>query len=171
MKSSIESSRKQKHTLNGSGQGYFTQPTVFQNQLVFVSENDLWYAPLEGGRAQRLTSARSETHSPAFSPDGHWIACCTKEEGEHDVYLMESGGGPLQRLTWLNSVTHIVGWSLDGQYIWFRSTHQAVHNRGSDAWLFKVSLNGGPVENLPFGPAMTANQPVSYTHLTLPTKA
>ena len=60
----------------------------------------------------------------AFSPDGHWIACCTKEEGEHDVYLMESGGGPLQRLTWLNSVTHIVGWSLDGQYIWFRSTHQ-----------------------------------------------
>ena len=158
MKSSIESSRKQKVTVNGSGQGYFTQPTVFQNQLVFVSENDLWYAPLEGGRAQRLTSARSETHSPAFSPDGHWIACCTKEEGEHDVYLMESGGGPLQRLTWLNSVTHIVGWSLDGQYIWFRSTHQAVHNRGSDAWLFKVSLNGGPVENLPFGPAMTANQ-------------
>ena len=161
VKSSIKNSNKQSPTVNGSGQGYFTQPTVFQNQLVFVSENDLWQVPLEGGRAQRLTSARSETHSPSFSPDGHWIACCTMEEGEHDVYLMESRGGPLQRLTWLNSVTHIVGWSQDGQYIWFRSTHQAVHSRGSDAWLYQVSLNGGPVERLPFGPAMTANQQLS----------
>jgi len=161
VKSSIKNSNKQTPTVNGSGQGYFTQPTVFQNQLVFVSENDLWQVPLEGGRAQRLTSARSETHSPSFSPDGHWIACCTMEEGEHDVYLMESSGGPLQRLTWLNSVTHIVGWSQDGQYIWFRSTHQAVHSRGSDAWLYQVSLNGGPIERLPYGPAMTANQQLS----------
>ena len=79
------------------------------------------------------------------------------EEGEHDVYLMESSGGPLQRLTWLNSVTHIVSWSHDGQYIWFRSTHQAVHSRGSDAWIFRVSINGGPVERLPYGPAMTVD--------------
>ncbi len=158
MKLSTKNIRKQRPTLNGSGQGYFTQPTVYKNQLVFVCENDLWQVPLEGGRAQRLTSARSETHSPSFSPDGHWIACCTMEEGEHDVYLMESSGGPLQRLTWLNSVTHIVGWSHDGQYIWFRSTHEAVHSRGSDAWLFQVSLNGGPVERLPYGPAMTVDQ-------------
>ena len=158
MKLSTKNIRKQRPTLNGSGQGYFTQPTVYKNQLVFVCENDLWQVPLEGGRAQRLTSARSETHSPSFSPDGHWIACCTMEEGEHDVYLMESSGGPLQRLTRLNSVTHIVGWSHDGQYIWFRSTHEAVHSRGSDAWLFQVSLNGGPVERLPYGPAMTVDQ-------------
>jgi len=158
VKLSTKNIRKQRPTLNGSGQGYFTQPTVYKNQLVFVCENDLWQVPLEGGRAQRLTSARSETHSPSFSPDGHWIACCTMEEGEHDVYLMESSGGPLQRLTWLNSVTHIVGWSHDGQYIWFRSTHEAVHSRGSDAWLFQVSLNGGPVERLPYGPAMTVDQ-------------
>ena len=158
MKLSTKNIRKQRPTLNGSGQGYFTQPTVYKNQLVFVCENDLWQVPLEGGRAQRLTSARSETHSPSFSPDGHWIACCTMEEGEHDVYLMESSGGPLQRLTWLNSVTHIVGWSHDGQYIWFRSTHEAVHSRGSDAWLFQVSLNGGPVVGLPYGRAMTVEQ-------------
>ena len=132
----------QKTKLNLSGQGYFTQPTVFQNKLVFVSENDLWQVQIEGGQAQRLTSARSEIHSPFFSPEGDWIACCTMEEGEHDVYLMESRGGPLQRLTWLNSVTHIVGWSLDGNFIRFRSTHQAVHSRGSDAWLYKVSLHG-----------------------------
>ncbi|HIO61156.1 MAG TPA: peptidase [Deltaproteobacteria bacterium] len=161
MNSRTKNPNKKLPAINGSGQGYFTQPTVFQNQLVFVCENDLWQVPLEGGRAQRLTSSRSETHSPAFSPNGHWIACCTMEEGEHDVYLMESSGGPLQRLTWLNSVTHIVGWSHDGQYIWFRSTHQAVHSHGSDSWLFQVSLNGGPVESLPYGPAMAVNQQLS----------
>ena len=161
MKSKTKFSKKLLPTLNGTGQGYFTQPTISNKQIIFVCENDLWQVPLEGGRAQRLTSSRSETHSPVYSPNGQWIACCTMEEGEHDVYLMESSGGPLQRLTWLNSVTHIVSWSHDGQYIWFRSTHQAVHSRGSDAWIFRVSINGGPVERLPYGPAMTVDLQVN----------
>ncbi len=161
MKSKTKFSKKLLPTLNGTGQGYFTQPTISNKQIIFVCENDLWQVPLEGGRAQRLTSSRSETHSPVYSPNGQWIACCSMEEGEHDVYLMESSGGPLQRLTWLNSVTHIVSWSHDGQYIWFRSTHQAVHSRGSDAWIFRVSINGGPVERLPYGPAMTVDLQVN----------
>jgi tricorn protease len=161
VKSRTDPPQKKLPTINGTGQGYFTQPTISQNQIIFVCENDLWQVALEGGRAQRLTSSRSEIHSPAHSPNGLWIACCTMEEGEHDVYLMESSGGLLQRLTWLNSVTHIVGWSHNGQYIWFRSTHQAVHSRGSDAWIFRVSINGGPVECLPYGPAMTVNQQVN----------
>ena len=150
--------KKQIPTQNFSGKGYFTQPTIFNKKIIFVCENDLWQVGLEGGRAQRLTSSRSEIHSPVYSPNGQWIACCTMEEGEHDVYLMESSGGPLQRITWVNSVTHIVGWSHDGQYIWFRSTHQAVHSRGSDAWVYRVSINGGPIERLPYGPAMTVDQ-------------
>ena len=83
--------------------GYYSQPTVFQNQLVFVCENDLWKASLEGGDALRLTNTLGEIHSPSFSPNGLWIACCTTEEGGHDVYYMNSKGGPLQRLTWLVS--------------------------------------------------------------------
>ena len=60
----------------------------------------------------------------------------------------------MTRLTWLNTVTYVVGWSPDSRYILFRSTHQAVHHRGSDAWLFRVPVDGGPVQGLPLGPAV-----------------
>ena len=85
-----------------------------------MCENDLWEVSIKGGKAIRLTNSKSEIHSPYFSPDGNFISCCTKEEGEHDVYIMDSKGGPLQRLTWLNTVTNILGWSRDGEKIFFR---------------------------------------------------
>jgi len=138
--------------------GYYSQPTIYKNKLVFVCENDLWEVSTGGGKANRLTNAISEIHSPFFSPDANFISCCAKEEGEHDIYIMESKGGQLKRLTWLNTVTNVLGWSNDGKNIFFRSTHEAIHSKGCDAWLFKVPVKGGSVEVLPFGPAMTFSQ-------------
>ena len=155
------SKKKQKY------RGYYSQPTVSQNNIVFVSENDLWQISFKGGEAKRLTSSPSEINSPFFSKNGSWIACCTSEEGEHDVYLMESNGGPLKRLTWLNSVTNIVGWSYNDQDIWFRSTHESIHNRGCDAWLYKINIDGGPFERLPYGPAMTISQKIKGKKATV----
>ena len=143
---------------NHSKRGYYSHPAISQKQLVFVCENDLWKIALDGGEVQRLTSTPGDIHSPFFSPNGNWIACCSSEEGGHDVYLMESDGGPLQRLSWLNTVTNIIGWSHDGKNIFFRSTHESIHNKGCDAWLYKIPIKGGSFEKLPFGPAMTMCQ-------------
>ena len=139
------------------GTGYFTQPSLCADRIVFVCEDDLWEVDPSGGQARRLTNSRSEIKTPYLDPSGKWIACCAKEEGDPDVYLMSADGGPLTRLTWLNSVTRIVGWTPDGSSILFHSIHQAVHHRGSDAWLFKVGVDGGPVQRLPFGPAVSLN--------------
>jgi len=135
-----------------SNQGYFRSPTVYQDQVVFLCEDDLWQVPLQGGKAYRLTNARSVIHSPVFSPDGQWIACCSREEGEHDVYMLPAEGGPLKRLTFLNTVLYVIGWTRDGKSIIFRSAHQAFH-RTNDAWLYQVSLEGGPIQRLEIGPA------------------
>ncbi len=146
-------------TTNSSAlaQGYFRQPDVQGERVVFQSEDDLWEVPLVGGTARRLTNSRSETRSPRISPDGAWIALCAMEEGDHDVYLMPTSGGEMQRLTWLNSVIHVVGWSPDGQDVQFVSVHESIHHRGADAWIYRVSSAGGPVECLPYGPAMTVS--------------
>ena len=134
-------------TTNSStlAQGYFRQPDVQGERVVFQSEDDLWEVPLVGGTARRLTNSRSETRSPRISPDGAWIALCAMEEGDHDVYLMPTSGGEMQRLTWLNSVIHVVGWSPDGQDVQFVSVHESIHHRGADAWIYRVSSAGGPV--------------------------
>ncbi|MGK5091779.1 S41 family peptidase [Deltaproteobacteria bacterium TL4] len=133
-------------------QGYFRNSTVYQNQVVFLCEDDLWQVNLQGGKAYRLTSARSEIASPVYSPDGQWIACCTREEGEHDVYILPSEGGPLRRLTYLNTALYVVGWTPDSQHIIFRSAHQAIH-RNNDAWLYMVSHKTREITRFNYGPA------------------
>ncbi|MBF0237477.1 MAG: PDZ domain-containing protein [SAR324 cluster bacterium] len=138
-------------------QGYFRSPTVSQDQVVFLGEDDLWTVELRGGKAHRLTSGRGEIISPVFSPDGRWIACCASEEGGTDVYVLSAEGSPLFRLTYLGKTRYVVGWTPDSQSVIFQSAHQAVH-RADDAQLYQVSLEGGPVEPLPFGPATFMHQ-------------
>jgi len=93
VKSKTKFSKKLLPTLNGTGQGYFTQPTISNKQIIFVCENDLWQVPLEGGRAQRLTSSRSETHSPVDGRKGKWIGGGKREEGEKEGEEREGRGG------------------------------------------------------------------------------
>ena len=67
------------------GKGYFTQPSLSENRIIFVCEDDLWEVASEGGQARRLTNSRSEIRTPVIDPSGQWIACCAKEEGDPDA--------------------------------------------------------------------------------------
>src|SRR6266581_3165914 len=54
-----------------SSQGYVRYPTIYQDHIVFVSEDDLWLVSSEGGRAERLTAGVAEVSYPRFHPMGH----------------------------------------------------------------------------------------------------
>ena len=43
-------------------QGYYQQPTVHKDKIVFVSEDDLWSVSLNGGIATRLTANLNINH-------------------------------------------------------------------------------------------------------------
>lgn len=75
-------------------QGYVRFPTIHQDQIVFVSEDDLWLIPSEGGRAERLTAGTSEVSYPQFSPDGEQLAFVGREEGPSEVYVMPAAWWP-----------------------------------------------------------------------------
>jgi tricorn protease len=55
-------------------QGYYRTPAIYDNQIVFVSEDDLWVVSAEGGLAHRLTTGLGMVTTPVFSPDGSMIA-------------------------------------------------------------------------------------------------
>ena len=82
--------------------GYYRFPTIHQDTIVFVSEDDLWSVPRQGGLARRLTSNLGEANYPVLSPDGELLALVGRQEGMPEVYLMPAAGGSARRMTYLN---------------------------------------------------------------------
>lgn len=130
--------------------GYYRFPTVHKDKVVFVSEDDLWLVPLEGGDAVRLSSSLDELSYPHFSPDGKWIAFLGKDEGSYEIYKMPSTGGVAERLTYsFNFRSSISGWSKDGNYIYYSSCFQEPFYKNST--LYKIHKNGGLPEKMNLG--------------------
>jgi tricorn protease len=132
--------------------GYFRFPDLHQDRVVFVSEDDLWTAPSEGGIARRLTAGLGTVSSPFFSPDGATLAFTGREEGHNEVYVMPSEGGPVRRVTYLGANSSVIGWTLDGERILFSSNAGQPFGAGV---VHAVRPEGGLPENWPVGPAVS----------------
>ncbi len=132
-------------------------PDVQGDKLVFTYGGDLWTSPVTGGTATRLTAHPGMEVFAKFSPDGKWIAFTGQYDGDEQVYVMPATGGEPKQLTFYPARgpltprwgydNQVYGWSRDGRSILFRSLR--------DSWtlpvthLYSVSINGGPVEQLP----------------------
>lgn len=133
-------------------QAYVRYPTIFQDRIVFVSEDDLWLVSSEGGRAERLTASADRANYPRFSPDGQQLAFVGSEEGPSDIYVMPATGGPAQRLTFqADSSCMTCGWSpSDNSILYTSAANQIVSNVQV---LFSISAQGGEPQELPYGTA------------------
>ena len=69
--------------------GYYRFPTIFKDQIVFVSEDDLWIAKADNLDAKRLTSNLAPITSPLFSANGKWIAYVGRDDGNTEVSLLK----------------------------------------------------------------------------------
>ncbi|TPV33268.1 protease [Paucihalobacter ruber] len=96
------------------------QPTISNDEVVFVYANDLWKTSINGGNAIRLTSNDGYEQNPHFSPDGKWIAFTAEYDGNVDVYVMPSEGGEPKRLTYHPDGDYVQGWTPNGEIL-FRS--------------------------------------------------
>ncbi len=129
--------------------GYYRFPTICQNTIVFVCEDDLWTVSIDGGVARRLTSNLGAANSPCLSPDGELLAFSGREEGPSEVYVMPALGGEAKRLTYQGSNATIVNWDSDGKHILYASGAGLAF----DPWIWKISADGGEPQRLSYGPA------------------
>lgn len=104
-----------------SPRGYYRQPALHGDTLVFVAEGDLWRVAAAGGPAQRLTSHPGSEGFPAISPDGTTLAFAAEYEGPTEIYTMPLNGGIPTRHTYDGAEGRVVGWSPDGHLL-YRTT-------------------------------------------------
>lgn len=116
-----------------------------RTQIVFTLAGELWSVERVGGEAKRLGEAPGDADTPAFSPDGAWLAFSRDTGSGGDVFVMPASGGEARRLTWHPKEDRVRGWTPDGRRILF------VSNREGDGQyrLFTVDRDGGVPERLP----------------------
>jgi len=92
--------------------GYYSQPTIYRDQIVFVNEDDLWTVDKNGGLARRLTNAKANFSKPRLSPDGRHLSASSREEGSNEIVIFPAQGGEMRRLSYMGSayLSSNVGW-------------------------------------------------------------
>lgn len=96
--------------------GYYMQPAIGADSIVFVSQGELWKVPVTGGVAHPLTSQIAPASMPAISPDGKWVAFAGTYQGPSDAYVMSLEGALPRRLTFSGSM-RVVGWTPGGKVL------------------------------------------------------
>ncbi|HLX59629.1 MAG TPA: S9 family peptidase [Ktedonobacteraceae bacterium] len=97
--------------------------------------NSIWIVPSEGGEARRFTAGPANAHSPAWSPDGRWLAFVSEREGESankdekeqkklgkgkpQLWLISTSGGEARQLTFMQHGASSPVWSPDSKHILF----------------------------------------------------
>ena len=129
--------------------GYLRFPHVHDDLIVFGAEDDLWLAPVAGGRAWRLTADGCQVANPRFSPDGTRIAWTSWRDGRPEVYVTSTQGGAAQRLSyWGDQMTRTHGWTAGGEVL---AVTAAGEGDTVFSWAYTMPLDGAP-SRLPFGP-------------------
>ena len=130
---------------------YLRHPHVHGDLVTFVAEDDVWLAPLDGGRAWRVSADQTPVTAPRFSPDGSQLAWTSWRDIEPEVHLAPAEGGAGRRLTyWGDAGTEVLGWSRDGSAVIAASAVGQHSIRTS--WAYEVAADGSGDRRLPYGP-------------------
>ncbi|WP_329163850.1 PDZ domain-containing protein [Streptomyces sp. NBC_01717] len=129
---------------------YLRYPHVQGELIAFTAEDDVWLAPLDGGRAWRVSADNRPVSQPRISPDGTHVAWTSTRDGAPEVHLAPVDGGPSKRLTyWGDARTSVRGWTPEGDVLVISTQGQVSLRR---SWARAVPVDGGPARILPYGP-------------------
>jgi len=98
------------------------------------ARGDIWTAPAEHGSPRNLTrTSGAYERSPAWSPDGRWIAYLSDASGEYEFHLVQSDGKEEPRRITFDGAVFRYGatWSPD-------SRHFVFTDKTGSMWLFTL---------------------------------
>ncbi|MDN4644458.1 S41 family peptidase [Arthrobacter sp. PsM3] len=145
---------------------YFRFPHLHGDLVTFVAENDVWIAPLGGGRAWRVSSLQLPARNPRFTPDGKRLVWTVVQGTAPEVVTADVDGGGYRQLSYFgHATTKVKGFTPDGDVL-VTSAFRQADSRHTHAYSLPVAggwateLPLGPVESVAFGPVVGDERPV-----------
>lgn len=145
---------------------YFRYPHLHGDLVTFVAEDDVWIAPLGGGRAWRVSAQQVPARNPRFTPDGTNLVWTSIQGSAPEVVTARVDGGGYRQLSYFgHSSTRVKGFTAAGDIL-VTSAFQQADSRHTFAYSLPVTggwateLPFGPVECVAFGPEVGDERPV-----------
>ncbi len=105
------------------------------DERTYTYRSSIWVVPVEGGEARQFTTGTASAHSPAWSPDGNWLAFVSEREGDltgksekdqkklgkgkPQIWIIPTSGGEAQQVTFMQHGASSPVWSPDSKRILF----------------------------------------------------
>lgn len=145
---------------------YFRFPHLHGDLVTFVAEDDVWIAPLGGGRAWRVSSLQLPARNPRFTPDGKNLVWTVVQGTAPEVVTADVDGGGYRQLSYFgHATTKVKGFTPDGDVL-VTSAFRQADSRLAHAYSLPITggwaseLPLGPVESVAFGPVVGDERPV-----------
>ncbi|MFD1240726.1 S41 family peptidase [Arthrobacter ulcerisalmonis] len=129
---------------------YLRFPHLHGDLVTFVAEDDVWIAPLTGGRAWRVSALQLPARNPRFTPDGQRLVWSVVQGSAPEVVSAEVDGGGYRQLTYFgHATTKVKGFTPDGSVVVTSAFRQAESRH---TYAYSIPVEGGSAQELPFGP-------------------
>jgi dipeptidyl aminopeptidase/acylaminoacyl peptidase len=89
----------------------------------------VWLADVEQGTARQLTFGEKSDYSPAWSPEGRWLAFLTDRGEKRQVWRLDMRGGEAEKLTAHEEGVSVYAWSPDGSALAYSASEAKTDAR------------------------------------------
>lgn len=129
--------------------GYYHSPSIYNDKIFFISDDELWSVSKDGGNAVQLTHSVGHVLKARVTPDGKNVVFISDSSGRAELYIVSVNGGKTVQLTY-NSIAKILGWKSSS--LVYISTFANCPNRDVP-YIQVIDINTGDIkEKFKWGP-------------------
>jgi TolB protein len=125
---------------------YTGKPGIATSRIAYVSQvgkaKEIFLMDYDGARSKRITSNNSINLSPAWSPDGQWIAFVSYRSGSPELKILSSKGELRSAFPQKGELNSAPSWSPDARTIVFSSS------RDGNAEIYTLRVEDGSLNRL-----------------------